>query len=78
MTESRRLPKRPHVALNLHPRGPGRCSPYKIQDVLPSDTRFKLLFFIDYLTEERIRELDALSNEMQDPSCFQHHCYHIW
>jgi phenol 2-monooxygenase len=44
--------------------------PYEIQDMLPSDTRFKLLFFVGDLTEERIRELDALSNEMRDPSCF--------
>ncbi|OJA19065.1 hypothetical protein AZE42_12575 [Rhizopogon vesiculosus] len=44
--------------------------PYEIQDILPSDTRFKLLFFVGNLTEERVRELDALSDEMRDPSCF--------
>ncbi|OAX36141.1 hypothetical protein K503DRAFT_793556 [Rhizopogon vinicolor AM-OR11-026] len=44
--------------------------PCEIQDMLPSDTRFKLLFFVGYLTEERARELDALSDEMRDPSCF--------
>ncbi|OJA16626.1 hypothetical protein AZE42_06001 [Rhizopogon vesiculosus] len=44
--------------------------PCEIQDMLPSDTRFKLLFFVGYLTEERVRELDALSDEMKYPSCF--------
>jgi len=44
--------------------------PYEIQDMLPSDTRFKLLFFVGYLTEERVRELGALSDKMRDPSCF--------
>ncbi|OJA16622.1 hypothetical protein AZE42_06011 [Rhizopogon vesiculosus] len=44
--------------------------PYEIQDMLPSDTRFKLLFFVGYLTDERVRELDALSGKMRDPSCF--------
>ncbi|KAG1735885.1 FAD binding domain-containing protein [Suillus paluster] len=44
--------------------------PYDIQDMLPSDTRFKLLFFVGYLIEERLRELNTLSEEMQDPSCF--------
>jgi phenol 2-monooxygenase len=44
--------------------------PYEIQDMLPSDTRFKLLFFVGYLTEERVRELNALSDQMRRPSCF--------
>lgn len=44
--------------------------PYDIQDMLPSDTRFKLLFFVGYLTDERVKALDALSEEMRDPSCF--------
>jgi phenol 2-monooxygenase len=44
--------------------------PCDIQDMLPSDTRFKLLFFVGYLTEERVRELDSLSDELRDPSCF--------
>jgi phenol 2-monooxygenase len=44
--------------------------PYEIQDMLPSDTRFKLLFFIGYLTEERVKELNALSDEMRRTSCF--------
>ena len=44
--------------------------PYEIQDMLPSDTRFKLLFFVGYLTEERIKELDALCDELRYPSCF--------
>jgi len=44
--------------------------PYDIQDMLPSDTRFKLLFFVGYLTEERVRELNTLSEEMKNYSCF--------
>lgn len=44
--------------------------PYEIQDMLPSDTRFKLLFFVGYVTEERVGELDALSDKLRDPSCF--------
>jgi phenol 2-monooxygenase len=44
--------------------------PRDIQDMLPSDTRFKLLFFVGYLTEERVRELRVLSDKMKRPSCF--------
>jgi phenol 2-monooxygenase len=50
--------------------GAADARPYEIQDMLPSNTRFKLLLFVGYLTKERVRELDALSGEMQDPACF--------
>ena len=44
--------------------------PRDIQDMLPSDTRFKVLFFVGFLTEERMGELNALCDEMKGPSCF--------
>ncbi|KAG2144347.1 FAD binding domain-containing protein [Suillus clintonianus] len=44
--------------------------PYDIQDMIPSDTRFKLLFFVGHLTEDRVRELKFLSEGLSDPSSF--------
>ncbi|KAG8221071.1 putative phenol hydroxylase [Butyriboletus roseoflavus] len=44
--------------------------PIEIQDLLPSDIRFKVLFFVGNLTEARITELNLLAEEMSKPSSF--------
>lgn len=42
--------------------------PIDIQDLLPSDVRFKMLFFVGNLTEARITELNLLAEELSKPS----------
>ena len=44
--------------------------PIEIQDLLPSDVRFKLLFFVGNLTETRTAELNLLAGELSKPSSF--------
>ena len=44
--------------------------PRDIHDILPADTRFKLLFFVGLLTEERVAELNVLCDKLRAPSCF--------
>ncbi|KAF8126082.1 FAD binding domain-containing protein [Boletus edulis] len=46
------------------------CRPIEIQDLLPADIRFKLLFFVGHLTETRVTELNALAEELRNPSSF--------
>ncbi|KAF8122465.1 FAD binding domain-containing protein [Boletus edulis] len=45
-------------------------SPVEIQDMLPSDVRFKLLLFIGRMTEARITELTRFAQELSQPSSF--------
>jgi len=42
--------------------------PTEIQDLLPADARFKLLFFVGHLTDARIAELRDLGEEWSAPS----------
>ncbi|KAH0836789.1 putative phenol 2-monooxygenase (NADPH) [Lanmaoa asiatica] len=44
--------------------------PIEIQDLLPADARFKVLFFVGDLTETRITELNLLAEELSKPSSF--------
>ena len=44
--------------------------PVDLQDLLPADVRFKVLFFVGNLTEARIVELKLLADELSDPSSF--------
>ncbi|KAF8555665.1 hypothetical protein OG21DRAFT_1483710 [Imleria badia] len=44
----------------------------EIQDLLPSDIRFKVLFFVGNLTETRVAELKLLAEELSKPSSFLH------
>ena len=44
--------------------------PVDIQDLLPADVRFKVLFFVGNLTETRIVELKLLADELSEPSSF--------
>ena len=46
--------------------------PVEIQDLLPADVRFKVLFFVGNLTETRIVELNSLAEELNKPSSFFH------
>jgi len=46
--------------------------PVEIQDVLPADTRFKVLFFVGNLTETRAAELKLLAEELSKPSSVFH------
>jgi len=42
--------------------------PIDIQDMLPADVRFKVLFFVGNLTETRASELKLLAEESNKPS----------
>ena len=44
--------------------------PIEIQDLLPSDARFKVFFFVGNLTEARVAELNSLAEELSKPSSF--------
>jgi len=44
--------------------------PMHIQDLLPADVRFKILFFVGNLTPNRITELHSLTEELSKPSSF--------
>ncbi|KAG9313173.1 putative phenol 2-monooxygenase [Chiua virens] len=44
--------------------------PINIHDMLPADMRFKVLFFVGYLTEERVAELNSLAEELSKPASF--------
>ncbi|KAF8555663.1 hypothetical protein OG21DRAFT_1438464 [Imleria badia] len=46
--------------------------PVEIQDLLPSDIRFKVLFFVGKLTETRVAELKLLAEELCKSSSFLH------
>jgi phenol 2-monooxygenase len=46
--------------------------PVEIQDLLPADVRFKVLFFVGNLTETRIAELNLLAEELSKPSSVFH------
>ncbi|KAF8555666.1 hypothetical protein OG21DRAFT_1438471 [Imleria badia] len=46
--------------------------PMEIHDLLPSDVRFKVLFFVGNLTETRVAELKLLAEELSKPSSFLH------
>lgn len=46
--------------------------PVEIQDMLPADVRFKVLFFVGNLTETRVAELNLLAKKFQKPSNFFH------
>lgn len=42
--------------------------PIELQDLLPADVRFKVLFFVGNLTETRVTELNLLAEELNNPS----------
>ncbi|KAI9464683.1 FAD binding domain-containing protein [Boletus coccyginus] len=44
--------------------------PVDIQDMLPADVRFKVLFFVGNLTETRVAELNSFAEELRKPSSF--------
>jgi phenol 2-monooxygenase len=44
--------------------------PVDIQDMLPADTRFKLLLFVGLLTPEKLTSVRRLAEEMQLPTSF--------
>lgn len=44
--------------------------PVEIQDLLPADIRFKVLYFVGNLTETRVTELNLLAEELDKPSSF--------
>ena len=44
--------------------------PVDIQDSLPADARFKVLFFVGNLTETRVAELNLFAEELSKPSSF--------
>ncbi|KAG2137580.1 FAD binding domain-containing protein [Suillus bovinus] len=44
--------------------------PVEIQDMLPADTRFKLLFFVGLLTSEQLTRVRGLAEELQLPTSF--------
>jgi phenol 2-monooxygenase len=44
--------------------------PVDIQDMLPADTRFKLLLFVGLLTPEKLTSVRRLAEEMQPPTSF--------
>ncbi|KAF8555662.1 hypothetical protein OG21DRAFT_1410577 [Imleria badia] len=44
--------------------------PVEIQDLLPSDVHFKVLFFVGNLTQSRVAELDLLAEDLSKPSSF--------
>jgi phenol 2-monooxygenase len=44
--------------------------PMEIQDLLPADVRFKVLFFVGNLTDARVAELKLLAEELSKPSSF--------
>ena len=46
--------------------------PVDIQDMLPADVRFKVLFFVGILTEARSAELKLLAEELSKPSSVFH------
>ena len=46
--------------------------PIEIQDLLPSDVRFKVLLFAGNLTETRVAELKMLAEELSKSSSFLH------
>ena len=46
--------------------------PIEIQDLLPSNVRFKVLIFVGNLTETRVAELKLLAEELSKPSSFLH------
>ncbi|KAI9567993.1 FAD binding domain-containing protein [Boletus coccyginus] len=46
--------------------------PVEIQDILPADIRFKVLFFVGDLTEMRAAELKLLAEELSKPSSIFH------
>ncbi|KAI9566928.1 FAD binding domain-containing protein [Boletus coccyginus] len=46
--------------------------PIDIQDMLPADVRFKVLFFVGGLTETRVAELRLLAEELSKPSSVLH------
>ena len=46
--------------------------PIEIQDLIPADVRFKLLFFVGRVTETRNAELNSLAEKLSKPSSFLH------
>ncbi|KAF9233477.1 FAD binding domain-containing protein [Melanogaster broomeanus] len=46
--------------------------PIEIQDMLPADTRFKVLLFVGHLADRRITELNLLAEELSKCSTFLH------
>ncbi|KIK75908.1 hypothetical protein PAXRUDRAFT_783815 [Paxillus rubicundulus Ve08.2h10] len=51
--------------------------PVEIQDMLPADTRFKLLLFVGHLTEIRISQLNLLAKDLSKPTAlFQKYSPH--
>ena len=44
--------------------------PIEIHDLLPSNARFKVLFFVGNLTEARVTDLKVLEEELSKPSSF--------
>ncbi|KAI5991850.1 FAD binding domain-containing protein [Pisolithus albus] len=49
--------------------------PVEIQDLLPADTRFKILIFLGSANEEsRMTEINALANELSSPTIFLQRC----
>lgn len=61
------------IGQRMHPQVFVRAAdmrPIEIQDLLPADVRFKVLFFVGNLTETRITELNSFAEELSKPSCF--------
>jgi len=44
--------------------------PMEMQDLLPADVRFKVLFFVGHLAEARVAELKLFAEELSKPSSF--------
>ncbi|KAG2103083.1 FAD binding domain-containing protein [Suillus discolor] len=44
--------------------------PMELQDMLPADTRFKLLFFVGLLTSEQLTKVRRLAEELELPTSF--------
>jgi phenol 2-monooxygenase len=44
--------------------------PIEIQDMLPSDTRFKLLLFVGLLTSEQLGKVRRLAEDFELPTSF--------
>ncbi|KAH7919888.1 hypothetical protein BV22DRAFT_840363 [Leucogyrophana mollusca] len=44
--------------------------PYEIQDLLPADTRFKLLLFVGLTTESQLAKISALAEELEKQDSF--------
>ncbi|KAG9313141.1 putative monooxygenase [Chiua virens] len=59
----------PHVFVHA-----ANIRPINIQDMLPADVRFKVLFFVGHLTETKIAELNSLEEKLNKSASFLHKC----